>query len=227
MVKSSRLDAVLFDYDGTIANTDQLHFDCWNQMLAAYAVSIERAYYAVHCVGATSAHIAARIASDHGIDVSASAAMAARKDALYEAAIAVEPVPLMPGMHELLELLARHSVVAAVVTGAPSAAIRRTLDDHGIADAFRIFVTREDVTVGKPDPQSYLLGLQRLGVAADRAVALEDTASGIRAAKAAGLWACAIPHAFTHDHDFSSADTVVHDLRHAAERIGERFVLGP
>lgn len=220
----NRLQGVLFDYDGTIANTDPIHLDCWNHLLAKFSVSIDKEFFSLNCAGATSDHIATRIATKNPNAGLSPANLAADKDALYEEWMNTKTAPLLPGVHEILSYLSQHNIAMAIVTGAPWAAIAHTLDDHEIAYYFRVLVTREDITIGKPSPQGYLLGLHRLQLSAVSALALEDTASGVLAAKAAGLLTCAIPQMFTRNHDFSSADVVFSDMNHAVAWINEQFL---
>lgn len=212
----SPIRAVLFDYDGTIANTDILHLECWNTLLANSALHIDEAFYAQRCAGVSTDGIAAMVAEQHPYARISPALLAAEKDALFEEWMLSRPAPLMPGVPEMLALLARHQIPAAIVTGAPLGSLTQTLEQHGIAHHFRTIVTREDVAMGKPSPQGYLRGLQLLQIPAASALALEDTASGVLAARAAGILTCAIPHRFTSSHDFSQADRVCPDMRHAA-----------
>jgi len=136
----------------------------------------------------------------------------------------LKTVPLMPGVPEMLTFLSQHGIAAAIVTGGSLGAMTRTLETHDIAHHFRTFVTREDVINSKPSPEGYLLGLQRLQVPAHSVLALEDTAGGVRAAKAAGLIAYALPHVFTRNHDFSSADVVSSDMHQAITWIKAQFL---
>ncbi len=213
----------MFDYDGTIANTDLIHLDCWNHLLAKFQIRFEPESYALNCAGVSTDHIARRLAGDYPAAGLSPTPLAAEKDALYEDWMNFKTVPLMPGVPEMLTFLSQHGIAAAIVTGGPLGAMTRTLETHGIAHHFRTFVTREDVTNGKPSPEGYLLGLQRLQLSAHSALALEDTAGGVCAAKAAGLIACALPHVFTRNHDFSSADVVCSDMHQAITWIKTQF----
>jgi HAD superfamily hydrolase (TIGR01509 family) len=220
----SQLQAVLFDYDGTIANSDLIHLDCWNHLLAEFQIRFEPDFYSLNCAGVSTDHIAQRIARDYPVAGLSPTTLAADKDALYEDWMNVKTAPLMPGVPEMLTFLSQHNVAAAIVTGGPLGAITQTLETHRIAHHFRTFVTREDVTKGKPSPEGYLLGLHRLQLPAHYALALEDTASGVLAAKAAGLIACALPHLYTRNHDFSSADGMCSDMYQAIIWIKEEFL---
>lgn len=219
-----RLQAVLFDYDGTIANTDLIHLDCWNHLLAQYQIRFEPDFYALNCAGVSTDHVTLRLARDYPAAGLSPTHLAAEKDALYEAWMKQKTVPLMPGVPEMLTFLSQHGITAAIVTGGRLGAMTRTLEMYGIAHHFRTFVTREDVIHNKPSPEGYLLGLQRLQVPAHSVLALEDTVSGVLAAKAAGLVACALPHVFTRNHDFSPADVVCSDMYQAITWIKAQFL---
>lgn len=79
-------------------------------------------------------------------------------------------------------------------------------------DTFSAVLGREDVEHGKPAPDLYLLAVERLGLASDDCLAVEDTATGVAAAKAAGLTVIAWPNAMTAAMDFSAADYVLDDI---------------
>jgi HAD superfamily hydrolase (TIGR01509 family) len=220
----TRLQGVLFDYDGTIANTDLIHLDCWNHLLAKFQIRFEPEFYSLNCAGVSTDHITLRLARDYPAAGLSHTRLAADKDALYEDWMNLKAAPLMPGVPEMLTFLSEQGIAAGIVTGGPRGAITRTLETHGLAHHFRAFVTREDVTHGKPSPEGYLLGLQRLQLPAPSVLALEDTTGGVLAAKAAGLTACALPHPFTRHHDFSSADGVCHDMHQAITWIKGQFL---
>jgi beta-phosphoglucomutase len=220
------LRAVMFDYDGTIANTDLIHMECWNALLARSQASIDEEFYSRRCAGASTDTIAARLAERHPEAGISPPAIAAEKDALFDAWMDERAAPLMPGVPEMLSLLARHQIPAAIVTGAPRSSLVRTLEQHGIAQHFRAVVTREDVAQGKPSPEGYQRGLRLLQLPAEHALALEDTGGGVRAAKAAGLLTLAIPHRFTRGHDFTPADLICRDMHHAASWVAARLLGG-
>ena len=210
--------AALFDYDGTLVDSDAAHFACWNQALAAFQVAIDEDFFATYCVGALTLHITEQMKQIFpSISISAQA-LADEKDERFEQWIAAKTLPLCPGVPEMLGFLADQQVAIGIVTGAPLAGIEKTLRDHDIARFFSPIVTRESVARGKPAPDGYLLGLQQLNLPGQAAVSLEDTRIGVLAAKAAGLRAFAIPSRFTAQHDFTAADVVCRDM-HEARKI--------
>jgi beta-phosphoglucomutase len=215
------LKVALFDYDGTLVNTDALHLSCWNQALEGYGAEIDTAFYIRYCAGAQTLDIARQMTHQFS-QVSLSAGeLAIAKDALYAQRIQKEPLDLLPGARELLVFLAERRIPTGIVTGAPLSGIHRTLEDHDLLRFFFPIVTRESVTRGKPAPDGYLFGLQVLHSPADEAVSFEDTSAGVRAAKAAGMRSFAVPNAYTRDQDFSAADRVCQDLFEARRFLEE------
>lgn len=114
-----------------------------------------------------------------------------------------------PGAIELVERL-RRRIPLALASNSSSDVVGTALATAGLTDAFDAIVTSDDVAAGKPAPDIYLLACERLGVRAQDALALEDTASGIAAAKAAGLACIAVPQ--FAETDVSAADRVIDSL---------------
>jgi sugar-phosphatase len=102
------------------------------------------------------------------------------------------PADPVAGAVELVRALAGHGVRLALVTSRWRVSAQEILALLGVLDDFEVLITAEDVTAGKPDPQGFLLALDRLGVAADDAIAFEDSAPGVASAVAAGLRTIAV-----------------------------------
>jgi HAD superfamily hydrolase (TIGR01509 family) len=119
----------------------------------------------------------------------------------------------MPGIAELLELLARAGVPVAIASSSPARWVVPAVTQLGIVSQVRAIVTADDVARRKPAPDVYLEALRRLGAAAEHSVAIEDSAPGVAAAIAASLWTVAIPHWLTARHDLSGAHLQVSSAR--------------
>lgn len=120
-------------------------------------------------------------------------------------------VAARPGAVELLSELGRlDGVAVGLASNSPRFLVDDALRTAGLADRFGTIVTSDDVAQAKPAPDIYLLACERLGVAPAEALALEDSASGIAAAKAAGLTCIAVPQ--YAETDASAADQVVASL---------------
>jgi HAD superfamily hydrolase (TIGR01509 family) len=126
-------------------------------------------------------------------------------------------VDARPGAVELVEGLRRlDGVQLGLASNSPRFLVDDALATAGLADAFEAIVTADDVEHAKPAPDIYLLACERLGVSPSEALALEDSASGVAAAKAAGLTCIAVP--LFAETDVSAADRVVDSLEELLER---------
>ena len=117
-----------------------------------------------------------------------------------------------PGAAELIAQLRAEKVATAVATTGTSDWVLPLLDILFGLDAFDVVVTGSDVTELKPDPAVYHETLARLGLGADDAVAIEDSANGVQAAQAAGLRCVAVVNGYTRDQDLSGAVAVLDDM---------------
>jgi len=200
--------AVLFDFDGVVVDTESAVVAAWRADCAALGVPFDRAAF-VAAVGVPSLRpdrIRAVLGPAAGDPAVAAARIRARLRQLSG------DLPVLPGVHALLTEIAAAGVPAAVVSGATREWVHGHLDRVGLRDAFDLVVCRDDVRAGKPAPDLYLAALAALDVPAGSAVAIEDTATGVAAARAAGVRCVAVPGPVTVDHDFSGAATVLTSL---------------
>ena len=123
-------------------------------------------------------------------------------------------LPLMPGAQETVRRLATHFAVG-LASASPRTVIDLVMELADLSPCFDVTVSADEVPKGKPDPQVYIEACSRLGVEAVNSVAIEDAPDGLRAAKAAGLWAIAVPppHPAAAEENRALADVVVDDIR--------------
>lgn len=122
-----------------------------------------------------------------------------------------ERVEPLPGVRELLAELRRRRVPMAVASASLRQWVDATLRGLGLDGAFAATVSASDVARAKPAPDLYLLAAQRLGVPPERCLAMEDTKTGIAAAKAAGMFAVQVRAASTALPPIAEADLVIDD----------------
>lgn len=176
--------ALLFDVDGTLADTDPIHIRAFEQYLAPHGIAVDEAFYRTRISGRTNAAIFADLFPQHS--PAEHERFGNEKEALYRE-IAGELAPLR-GLPPLLDWARERGCRIAAVTNGPRLNLRHVLDGLGLSERFHVLVAREDVTRGKPNPLPYLTALDRLGVDAADAIAFEDSPPGVAAAKAAGLF---------------------------------------
>jgi beta-phosphoglucomutase len=197
--------AVIFDFDGVLANSEPLHFRAFRDVLADNGfVLSEREYYAKYLgfddVGAFKA-----IASDQGRPVSDTlvAAMVKHKAEHLET-LERDASVLFPGAREAIARMAAHGPIA-IASGALRAEILRILDRESLRHYFPVVVSAEDTPASKPDPAPYQLAVSTLAahagvpLAPADCVALEDSRWGLQSASTAGLRTIGITHSYPAD----------------------------
>ncbi|GAA5158006.1 HAD-IA family hydrolase [Ornithinimicrobium tianjinense] len=192
-------EAVLFDNDGTLTDSTAAVERAWQAWAAHHGVPLERL---VGFHGVPSRGIVAAVVDDH-IDVDLATADIDRRE-LED----LEGVLPLPGAAAALTALPGR---AAVVTSAS-----RELADLRLAAAGLVapeaYVTADDITRGKPDPQPYLIAAERLGVDPARCLVVEDAPAGLRSGRAAGAATLAVTTTSTEQALRDLADLVVADL---------------
>ncbi|MBM6596739.1 HAD family hydrolase [Microvirga pudoricolor] len=178
------LKALIFDMDGTLTHSDPVHLQAFARILAPEGVTIDETIYRSTIIGRTNDAIFASLLPHKTVEEHED--FADRKEAAFrEMASDLKP---LDGLGELFDWADAQGLKLALVTNAPRLNAEHMLDALGISDRFVVKITIEDVARGKPDPLPYLTALQRLGVSADEALVFEDSPSGMRAAKAAGIF---------------------------------------
>jgi beta-phosphoglucomutase len=185
------LKAILLDFDGVIAETDNHHIAAWQRTLAALGWQVADE------VAARSAEVDDRVfladlLGERGISSIKIEEWVRRKQALTVEMMRSSP-RLYPGVAALVREL-QGRVRLAVVSGTWRENVQTVLDCAGIAGAFETIVAKEDVTSAKPHPEPYLRALKRLRISPRSAVAFEGSTAGLESARAAGLQVIAVGH---------------------------------
>ncbi len=208
-------DALLFDNDGVLVDTEALYFRANREALATVGVELDEATYVEYFLreGLGAWHLA----EARGVTAAGIAELRAARDRRYFQLVE-EAELVIPGVADLLPGLAARFRMA-IVTSSEPAPFARTHARTGLLPHFELVLTRVDYANAKPDPEPYLCAVDRLGVPAARCLVIEDSERGLRAAKAAGLTCWVIPSGLTAAGDFRAADAVLPDLAAAAARL--------
>ena len=174
----SAASAVLLDMDGTLVRSEQVHRQTWMRFLDGWGVTVSEDEYERHYVGRRARDVLEEVPGPWtGTDTSA--ALLAMDELAHELR---DAVTVVPGAPELVRALRRRGRPVAVVTSAARDWARHVLDVVlGVADEVSVLVTAEDVALGKPAPEGYLLACSRLGLEPTGCAGVEDSPSGVRA----------------------------------------------
>jgi HAD superfamily hydrolase (TIGR01509 family) len=207
-------EAIIFDHDGTLVDTETPDFLAWEMLYREYGAIITKEHWADVAVGHMNGYrqLFAELMAQNGNAELDSAGLRRHLEQFW--ALTLENVELMPGAAGLLSQLRQANYPLAVATASDRKWVTRWLTRFKLDPYFQIVTTMDDVVNNKPAPDVYLLAAERLGVSAERCLVFEDSLAGLQAAKAAGMRAVVIPSHVTASLDFSLADHIVSSLEH-------------
>ena len=216
------IGALIFDVDGTLAETEEAHRAAFNTTFAAWGLGwhwsrddyreLLKTTGGKERIRAFQAGLPAdaRRLSDGEV-----AACHAQKTDAYKAILARGDLELRPGVRALIAAAktAGLRVAVATTTNLPNVeALAQCCWGCAAAEVFGVIAAGDEVSAKKPAPDVFELALARLGLAPEQALAFEDSRNGVLSAKAAGLHVVVTPSAYTCSDDFSAADWVVPSL---------------
>lgn len=187
--------ALLFDIDGTLADTDALHLQAFNQVFGPRGHVFDHARSAKELQGFSNASISERFLPDES--PARQAAIMEEKEQAFRQLVAGQVRPVS-GLMALLALADRANVPMVAVTNAPRPNAEMLLSGLGIMDRFKALVIGDELSHGKPHPMPYLEGLRAVNAAPNLSFAFEDSRSGIQSASAAGIVTIGIRTSLSH-----------------------------
>lgn len=194
--------ALIFDFDGTILDTETPEFEVWQGVYARHGVRLELAEWArgIGTWDAFDPH--AHLESLSGKSFDRHGLRGEVRERVHETILAQGPIP---GVLEVLEHAKARGLRLAVASSSDRDWVEEHLERLGLLAYFESLSTRYDVERVKPDPALYLHALAQLGLEPAQAVAIEDSPNGARAALAAGLKTIIVPNAVTQSLAFPEA----------------------
>lgn len=217
------LKAILFDHDGTLVDSEGVHYQMWLEVLRPYGVSLSSEQYMQIYSGMPTRDNARDLVERFQLNAVVDE-LVAKKLEIAHAYLEDNAFPLMAGAQDILDYFQQQpNIQQAIVTGAGAEIVNATIRSHQLAAYFATIVSCDDVAQSKPAPDCYLLALERLGLQAEECIAIEDTEHGVAAAVGAGVSCLAIPNAQSQAHNFSKATAVLPNLMAAQAWIQERY----
>ena len=187
--------ALLFDIDGTLANTDPLHLKAFNQVLGPRGHVFDHARFSRELQGFANVSIGERFLSEETPE--RRAAILSEKEEIFRTLVAGQIEPL-PGLMALLDRADAAGVPMVAVTNAPRLNAELLLSGLGITERFKAIVIGDELAHGKPHPLPYQEGLRFVGASTAASVAFEDSRSGVQSAAAAGIPTIGIRTSLSH-----------------------------
>lgn len=180
--------AVLWDMDGVLVDSAELHYQTWKQILADYDIPFSRRLFN-EFFGMNNEQTLTRVLG-HPPEPSILQEVSFSKEDIFRKSIHGH-VELYPGVRKLLQELQRAGVRQALASSAPQENIDALVDEFDMASFFQAIVSGCELK-SKPDPVTFLLAAERLGVNPQRCVVIEDALHGIEAARRAGMKCIAV-----------------------------------
>ncbi len=211
----ARLEAVLWDNDGVLVDTEPLYLRANQEILAT--VGIELTVDAFREVSLQHGRSVFELAVASGCDAREISRLRVDRDRRY-AELLDEGVNVLAGVRESLDIL-RGRLPMAIVTSSQKTHFDRIHRQTSLLDYFEFVLANGDYERHKPHPDPYLAAAARLGVAPERCLAIEDTERGLRSAVAAGMRCVVIPRELSRASDFRSAHRVLETAQDVAPEV--------
>jgi HAD superfamily hydrolase (TIGR01509 family) len=205
------IDAVIFDMDGLMVDTEPLSRQAWEMAIKPFGHTLDDATYR-RMVGLRSDQSLQIMLQAFDLPLTA-AELYEQKNAHYSQ-LRANGIPVMPGLWALLEVIEARHLPWGVATSSSRAQAEEVLAQLGLQGRCRALAAGNEVPRGKPAPDIYLLAARRLNVAPDRCLALEDSLPGSQAAVAAGMITVVVPNGRS-PADFPHAHHVLPSLHEA------------
>ena len=205
----AQLQAVVFDMDGVIVDSHPAHRFAWREFLRMVGKDVSDSELDFVMDGRKRedifAHFLGPLTSDQLKEYGR-----LKNDLFWQAAAEVVAIP---GATEFIDRIRQAGIVVAVATSASASRTQSILERMGLMPRIQAVVTGDEVSKGKPDPGIYQLACRRVNCLPDAAVAIEDAASGVRAAKMAGMRCVGIAGSVSANHlTAAGADCVLRDF---------------
>jgi HAD superfamily hydrolase (TIGR01509 family) len=203
------IDALIFDFDGLLIDSETPLFEIWQTIYRERGgdLHLDDWQHALGTFGGFDPY--ADLLAKTGVCLDRETQAPIIRARHVEVCTAL---PLLPGVADLLDEAQAAGLRTAVASSSPIEWVGPFLDQHGLRARLDAVCTREEVARVKPAPDLFLLAASRMGVEPARCVVFEDSPNGLRAARAAGMWAVAVPNALTRTLPLPDPDLVLTSL---------------
>ena len=206
------IKACIFDFDGILADTEELHYQSYQTVLEPLGAGFSWETYQQNYMAFDSRQAFVAALQKAGVNnPPAISELLERKMQAHESALADLNLSPLPGAVEAVQLAASRGPVG-LCTGAQPRDVIPLLQAFGILNLFKVIVTADDVRISKPDPESYRLAAEKLGIPPADCLAIEDTPGGLISARSAGCQTLGVTTTHTREQLLPFADQVIDSL---------------
>jgi beta-phosphoglucomutase len=211
----SQYKAILFDFDGVLGKTMEDNYTAWAHSFLPYGVKIKREEYFL-LEGAPPKKVAEIFLKKNHLGIESVGDIVRSKENYY---LENRSFSLYDGVQELIENLKANGLQLALVTGASYQRLMGT-DITSFLNQFDVLITGDQVSQGKPNPEPYLLGAQKLSVTTSECLVIENAPMGIKSAKEAGMYCVAICSTLDKEH-LAQADAILDTIGELSSLLGQ------
>lgn len=208
------IKALLFDLDGTLIDSEFFHFECWNEIIEESGSSLTYDDWLKNYAGIPLPTNAKILTDRYGIKTPLQEVIE-RRENMTLARLKTKDVNFMPYVEDVLDFFTAKGLQLALVTSSPRKDVEAIFARNGLGRYFKLIITRSEVTKSKPDPESYNVCVEKLGLLKEECIVFEDTINGVRSAKAAGITCFAIQSNKEEHLKLTIADKLFLDLNEA------------
>ncbi|MGL1931344.1 MAG: HAD family phosphatase [Desulfotalea sp.] len=202
------IKALIFDLDGTLVDSEMLHYKSWRDTLLSHGVSEFTFKTFSRFIGTSNEKVANDYINEYSWDIP-------HKELIREKQIKylelTPEIPLYPGVKEIIT---NHyeKYTLALATSSHEKEAKKILQEHHLIQYFTTIMTGDMVVNKKPDPEIYLKTASKINIPPENCLAFEDSEHGVNAAKNANMKTVAIPNEHTIGHNLSRADLIINSL---------------
>lgn len=203
------IQALVFDFDGLIIDTEVPIFSAWQETYAQYGAYLEFGEWEVNIGRSGIFDPSKRLEQLTGLNLDRNALVTQTR--ARSLAMVIDQ-PILPGILDIITEAANQGFKLGVASSSTEEWVEGHLRRLGLRNMFTSVRCRDHVGVKKPDPAVYNATLEQLGVGKESALAFEDSPPGLHAAKAAGIKCVVIPSILTRHRDFTGADLIIDSM---------------
>lgn len=202
---------VIFDMDGVIIDTEPIHHHAFFTQFAELGITVSDALYASF-LGSSTRNVFQQLKQEFNLPQEVPALLQRKRELFNQAFDTDAGLDLLPGVRALIEDLQAHGVQLVLASSASKATIARVFQRFGLAPYFSHTVSGEDFAQSKPNPAIFLHAAELAQTLVGECIVIEDSANGVAAAKAAGIYCVGYASPHSAGQDLRLADRVIRDF---------------